>query len=112
MPKHQLSGKVAIITGAASGIGRATALLLASEGAAVVITDVNEAGGQAVAAEIIHNGGRSAFEPGDVTRAADCRRVTERALHDFSGSRHSVQQCWDYSPGFDIGTQLKPTGIG
>ena len=84
MPKHQLSGKVAIITGAASGIGRATALLLASEGAAVVITDVNEAGGQAVAAEIIHNGGRSAFEPGDVTRAADCRRVTERALHDFS----------------------------
>ena len=83
MPKLQLSGKVAIITGAAAGIGRATALLLASEGAAVVITDVNEAGGQAVAAEIINNGGRSVFEPGDVTRAADCQRVTERALREF-----------------------------
>ena len=85
MPKGQLHGKVAIITGAASGIGRATALLFASEGAAVVITDVNESGGQAVAAEIANSGGQSAFEPGDVTRAADGKRVIERAIRDFGG---------------------------
>jgi NAD(P)-dependent dehydrogenase (short-subunit alcohol dehydrogenase family) len=85
MLTRQLSGKVAIITGAASGIGRAAALLFASEGAAVVITDVNEAGGRAVAAEIAKSGGRSAFESGDVTRAADCKRVVDRSMHEFGG---------------------------
>ncbi len=85
MPNHQLSGKVAIITGAASGIGRAAALLFAREGAAVVIADVNESGGRTVAAEITGKGGRSAFETGDVTRAADCQRVIERAVRDFGG---------------------------
>jgi NAD(P)-dependent dehydrogenase (short-subunit alcohol dehydrogenase family) len=85
MLKQQLSGRVATITGAASGIGRATALLFASEGAAVVITDVNESGGRAVVAEIVNSGGRATFEPGDVTRAADCKRVIERAIRDFGG---------------------------
>ena len=85
MLKQQLSGKVATITGAASGIGRATALLFASEGAAVVITDVNESGGRAVVAEIVSGGGRAIFEPGDVTQAADCKRVIERAMRDFGG---------------------------
>src|SRR5206468_242982 len=77
---------VAIITGAASGIGRAAALLFASEGAAVVIADINQAGGRAVAAEIARSGGRSAFELGDVTRAADCKRVVDRAMHEFGGA--------------------------
>jgi NAD(P)-dependent dehydrogenase (short-subunit alcohol dehydrogenase family) len=85
MPSGRLDGKVAIITGAASGIGRATSLLFASEGAAVVITDVNQSGGQAVADEIARSGGRSAFEPGDVTRAADCQRVIARAVREFGG---------------------------
>ena len=47
-----LQGKTAIITGGASGIGRATALLLAREGAAVTVADLNETGGQAVVDEI------------------------------------------------------------
>jgi NAD(P)-dependent dehydrogenase (short-subunit alcohol dehydrogenase family) len=83
MPKRQLDGKIAVITGAASGIGRATALLFAREGASVVLTDINESAGQTVANEIAQHGGRAIFEPGDVTRAADCQRVTERAVGDF-----------------------------
>jgi NAD(P)-dependent dehydrogenase (short-subunit alcohol dehydrogenase family) len=85
MLNHQLDGKVAIITGAASGIGRTTALLFAREGASVVLTDINESAGNSVASEITQLGGRAIFEPGDVTRASDCQRVTECAVRDFGG---------------------------
>ena len=85
MLTNQLNGKIALITGAASGIGRTTALLFAREGASVVLTDINESAGHAVAAEIKSQGGRAIFEPGDVTRAADCQRVVERAVREFGG---------------------------
>jgi NAD(P)-dependent dehydrogenase (short-subunit alcohol dehydrogenase family) len=85
MLQNQLHDKVAVITGAASGIGRATALLFAREGAVVVITDLNESGGKAVAAEIASHGGRARFELADVTRAADCQRVVETAVREFGG---------------------------
>jgi NAD(P)-dependent dehydrogenase (short-subunit alcohol dehydrogenase family) len=79
----QLSGKVALITGGASGIGRATALLFAREGAAVAIADLNAQAGEAVANEIAQSGGRGFFESADVTRAADCRRLVHRAIREF-----------------------------
>src|ERR1700690_2089845 len=79
----QLAGKVALITGGASGIGRATALLFAREGAAVAIADVNHDAGQRVVDEIAQTGGRAFFETVDVTRTADCRRVVERAIREF-----------------------------
>jgi NAD(P)-dependent dehydrogenase (short-subunit alcohol dehydrogenase family) len=79
----QLSRKVAVITGAASGIGRATALLFAREGAALALADVNADAGQRVADEIAQSGGRAFFEPMDVTRAADCKRLVERAIREF-----------------------------
>jgi NAD(P)-dependent dehydrogenase (short-subunit alcohol dehydrogenase family) len=79
----QLTNKVAVITGGASGIGRATALLFALEGAAVVLADVNAEAGKAVVAELVQAGRRACFEAADVTNAADCRRVVERALHEF-----------------------------
>ncbi|MFZ0797670.1 MAG: SDR family oxidoreductase [Terriglobales bacterium] len=79
----QLSGKVAVITGGASGIGRATAVLFAREGAAIALADVNADAGQRVADEIAQSGGHAFFEPMDVTRAADCQRLVARAIHEF-----------------------------
>ena len=80
-----LANKVAIITGGASGIGRATALLFAQQGAAVAIADHNADAAEAVTNEIVAAGGSAIFEPVDVTRSADCRRVVERAEQEFGG---------------------------
>ncbi len=79
----KVSGKVALITGGASGIGRTTALLFAREGATIALADVNADAGQHVADEITQSGGHAFFEPVDVTRAADCQRLVERAIREF-----------------------------
>jgi NAD(P)-dependent dehydrogenase (short-subunit alcohol dehydrogenase family) len=79
----RVSGKVALITGGASGIGRATALLFAHEGAAIALADVNADAGRRVADEITQSGGRVFFYTVDVTRAADCQRLVERAIREF-----------------------------
>jgi NAD(P)-dependent dehydrogenase (short-subunit alcohol dehydrogenase family) len=79
----QLADKVALITGGASGIGRATSLLFAREGATVVIADLNARSGQEVVNDITQTGKRACFESGDVTRATDCHRVVERTLSEF-----------------------------
>ena len=77
-----LAGKVALITGAAAGIGRAAAILFAREGATVAITDINPAG-QDVAEDVVRSGSQAIFEHADVTRAADCQRVVERTLREL-----------------------------
>jgi NAD(P)-dependent dehydrogenase (short-subunit alcohol dehydrogenase family) len=81
--KATLSGKVALITGAASGIGRATALLFAREGAAVAIADLNEEAGRTVAQEIVRDGGRAIFARANVTIAAECRSLVDRTIGEF-----------------------------
>jgi 2-hydroxycyclohexanecarboxyl-CoA dehydrogenase len=75
--------QVAIVTGAASGIGRATAVRLAAEGAAVVIADVNEQGADDVAKSISEGGGRAIALQVDVTDAPGVRAMTERAIAAF-----------------------------
>jgi NAD(P)-dependent dehydrogenase (short-subunit alcohol dehydrogenase family) len=81
----RLRDRVALITGGASGIGRATALLLAHEGAAITIADLDAAGGQAVVQEIVADGGRALFVSCDVSRAADCQRAVQQAVATFGG---------------------------
>ena len=81
----QLLGKSALVTGGAGGIGRATAVLFAREGAAVTIVDLNQEAGGEVVREISGAGGRAIFECADVTCVADCKRVVERSVREFGG---------------------------
>lgn len=81
----RLDGKVAVITGAASGIGRATALLFAREGASVLVADVNEPGGQEVVQAITAAQGRATFLPVDVSRSAEVAAMIRAAVEQFGG---------------------------
>ena len=79
----RLSNKVALITGAASGIGRETALLFAQEGAAVVCVDVNDAAAQDTVASIEAVGGQASFAHADVSQATDCENMVRHAEEAF-----------------------------
>jgi NAD(P)-dependent dehydrogenase (short-subunit alcohol dehydrogenase family) len=82
MRSEELPGKVAIVTGGAGGIGRATAELLAAEGARVVVADVDEEGGQEVAARI---GDDAAFRHTDVSDAGQVQALVDFAVDRFGG---------------------------
>ena len=79
----RLEGKVAVITGAASGMGRATALRFAQEGAAVVVADLNSQAGEATIAEIAAAGGRAVFQHTDVSDDGAIKAMIDRAVKDF-----------------------------
>jgi len=81
MPR--LTSKVALITGAASGIGRAAALLFAREGARVVVADVQDAAGERTVAAIADGGGEALFVHADVSRSEDARAMVDAATRRF-----------------------------
>ncbi len=79
----RLKDKTAIITGATSGIGKATALLFAEEGASVVVTGRRTELGKAVEAECRQRGARCIFVEADHTKPEDCQRVVDAAIKEF-----------------------------
>ena len=76
----RLKDKSIIVTGAGSGIGEGIAKRLAQEGAAVIVNDIQAAGGLRVAQEIVAAGGRAHFVDADVTRSADMKRLVDAAI--------------------------------
>ncbi len=79
----KLADKVAVVTGAANGIGEAIALLFAREGAKVVIADLDEAHGTAVAGTIRDKGGKALFHPCDVGCQADVTATLDAAIREY-----------------------------
>lgn len=80
----RLDNKVAIITGASSGFGKATALLWAKEGAKVVVADVLADAGEQVVKEIKDNGGNATFVQVDVSKPSDAQKMVKTAVDTYS----------------------------
>lgn len=81
----RLEGKVAIVTGSASGLGRAISILFAQEGARVVGADIDVDGGRETVAMIEEAGGTGMFVETDVTQAAACQRMVQAAVEAYGG---------------------------
>ena len=79
----KIDGKVAVITGAASGMGRATALRFAKEGASIVLADLNSQGGETAVAECAAAGAHAVFQRVDVTSEADIKSAVDRAMKEY-----------------------------
>ena len=113
------AGKVAFVTGAANGIGRAAALAFAREGASVVVADVSEQGNQETARMIEESGGRTLAVRCDVTRVEDVKAALDKAVEafgrlDFAFNNAGVEQAitatadlteeeWDRIVGINLG---------
>lgn len=85
-----LENKVALVTGAGSGIGKAISLLYAKEGAKIVVSDVNEKAGNEVVSEIKSNGGEAIFVKADTSKAEDNKSMVEQAVKQFGGLQIAV----------------------
>ncbi|WP_018612053.1 glucose 1-dehydrogenase [Segetibacter koreensis] len=81
--ENDLKGKVAIVTGGASGIGKATAILYAEHGARVVVSDIHEQAGNDVVAQIKQKGGDAVFVKADVSQARDCEQLVNKTIEAF-----------------------------
>ena len=83
MPRYELDGQGAIVTGGGRNIGRGIALRLAREGALVTIADVDPQAGESVAAEIREEGGSALSVPTDVTDKSQVDRMVEKTVKEF-----------------------------
>jgi NAD(P)-dependent dehydrogenase (short-subunit alcohol dehydrogenase family) len=81
----RVPGKVAIVTGAGSGIGRAAAEVLSEEGAKVVVADVDPKGGEETARAIQEKGGIVHFVEADISRESDAKRISDETVKVFGG---------------------------
>src|SRR5689334_3531174 len=103
--QHELAEKVAIVfAGGGAGIGGCAARILAREGAAVVVADVDETGATAIADGIVAAGGAAVAIRADVTDDADVRRTVQTAVREFGGVDVCVNNAAisDRFPGMDL----------
>lgn len=108
----RLKGKVALITGGASGIGRASVIEFSKAGAKIVITDVNDEEGYKLEKEIVNGGGEALYVHADVSIAADCEAMVETTESEFGrldilfnnagimdshddNTEHTTEDTWD-----------------
>jgi NAD(P)-dependent dehydrogenase (short-subunit alcohol dehydrogenase family) len=103
----RLAGKVALITGAASGMGRCAAELFAQEGARVVVADSSDAAGRETADAITGAGGEASFVRADVSNAADCDAMVAHTLDRF-GALHVLYNNAGVFPADDGGALDTP----
>lgn len=113
---NRFDGQTAIVTGAASGFGRAIAMRLAREGASVLLADVNAAGGERVLDEIREAGGNAAFQTTNVARADQVEAMVQACIDTYgqidvlvnnAGYSHMSMLMWklpeeDYDGVFDV----------
>jgi NAD(P)-dependent dehydrogenase (short-subunit alcohol dehydrogenase family) len=100
----RLKNKVAIVTGAASGIGRAIAQVFAQEGAKVLVADINDEGGQETIKLIQQRDGKALFLHADVSVSTDVKAMVEGAIHSFGGLHILVNNAAylkDFKPAVD-----------
>jgi len=99
----ELEGKVALITGASSGIGKSTALLFAKEGAKVFLTDINEQDGKELAKKIKESGGEAEFLKADTSKPEDSEKSVAEAIKVFGKLDIAVNNA-------GVGGPQKPVG--
>jgi NAD(P)-dependent dehydrogenase (short-subunit alcohol dehydrogenase family) len=93
----RLEGKTAIITGAGAGIGEATAMRFAEEGAKLVLADLNLAGVEGVAERIVSQGGEAVAIAADISKEEDAKRISDTAVERFGAIDIVVNNAADFT---------------